>query len=75
VGILVTEVFLCWKYRKGTGNILNNPTPLWKSLPYAIFFTVIAVTWLYLRFKKNRTKKYPIELDEIKGGASKKTIV
>jgi len=59
VGILTTEFMLCWKYRKNTGNILNNPTPLWVSIPWAIFFITIAVTWVYLRFKPDRTKKFP----------------
>ena len=59
VGILATEFFLCWKYRKNTGNIRDAPTPLWISVPWALFFITLAVTWLYLRFKKDRTKKYP----------------
>lgn len=63
VGILCTETLLCFKYRKDTGNILNNPTPLWVSIPWALFFISITVTWLYLRFKPDRTRKYPPELD------------
>lgn len=58
VGILVTETLICYKYRKGTGNILDNPTPLWVSIPWAITFGFMAVFWIFLRFKPNRTKKY-----------------
>lgn len=58
VGILATESILSYKYREGTGNIQNAPTPLWVSLPWGMFIGSICVYWLYLRFKKNRTKKY-----------------
>jgi len=55
----VTEAITCWKYRRGSGNILYNPTPLWVSIPWAAFFLTIICTWVYLRFKPGRTKKYP----------------
>ena len=58
VGILITEITLVYKYRKGTGNILHNPTPLIVSIPWAIFFGLIGFYWCYLRFKPDRTKKY-----------------
>jgi len=58
VGILLTEGFVCYKYRKGTGNIMDNPTPLWVSLPWGITFGSMLVFWCYLRFKKDRVKKY-----------------
>lgn len=58
VGILITEIILVYKYREGTGNLLDNPTPLLVSIPWAIFLGFIGFYWLYLRFKPDRTKKY-----------------
>ena len=61
--MLMSESICCWKYRHGTGNILDNPTPLYISIPWAAFLIWMAVTWLYLRFKPGHTVKY-IELEE-----------
>lgn len=58
VGILCTESILCYKYREGTGNIQKVPTPLYISVPWAITLAMMGAYWLYLRFKKNRTKKF-----------------
>lgn len=58
VGILITESIISYKYREGTGNIKDDPTPLYISVPWGIFFGLIGFYWLYLRFKKDRTKKY-----------------
>jgi hypothetical protein len=59
----MVESIVCYKYREGTGNILDNPTPLYISVPWAIFFIYITVTWLYLRFKPGHTVKF-IEIED-----------
>lgn len=58
VGTLTTEAILCYKYRKGTGNIMYGPTPLYISLPWAIYLGFTIFFWLYLRFKPGATKKF-----------------
>ena len=58
VGILICETVCSYKYREGTGNLLDNPTPLYISIPWSIFFAWMALTWLYLRFKPGHTVKH-----------------
>jgi hypothetical protein len=58
VGILLTETITCYKYRKGTGNLLDNPTPIWVTIPWILTFGFMVFFWLYLRFKPDRTKKF-----------------
>jgi hypothetical protein len=58
VGLLVTEGITCYKYRKGTGNILDNATPLYISIPWAAYFIFTVFFWLYLRFRPGHTVKY-----------------
>jgi len=58
VGVLITEAITCYKYRGDTGNINDVPTPLYISVPWAVFFGWICFTWLYLRFKPGHTVKY-----------------
>ena len=57
--ILVTEIILCYKYRAGTGNLLDNPTPWYIWGPWTITIVSCVVFWFYLRFKKDHTVKYP----------------
>jgi len=59
VAVLLTESIICWKYRLGTGNILDEPTPMYIWLPWSIGFASCASFWFYLRFKKGHTVKYP----------------
>lgn len=62
VAILFSEMILCWKYRKGTSHIQENAvTPIYIWLPWTVFFLGIGAYWLYLRFKKGHTTKYPIQ--------------
>lgn len=56
---LFTEVVVVWKYREGTGNILDNPTPAYIWLPWTLGFVAMTSYWLYLRFKPDHTVKYP----------------
>ena len=59
VGILLTESILCYKYRFGTGNLhLDAVTPLYITIPWAIYLGTSLSFWLYLRFKPFRTKKF-----------------
>jgi hypothetical protein len=67
VGILITEIMLVYKYREGTGHLHTDPTPLYISIPWAIFFGTIGSFWFYLRFLyKNRTKKF-LDKPPVKG--------
>ena len=69
VGILITEIMLVYKYREGTGHLLGDPTPLYISIPWAIFFGTIGSFWFYLRFiYKNRTKKF-LDNPPVKGSS------
>ena len=58
VGILITESIIAYKYRYGTGNLQDEPTPLYISVPWSIFLGMIGSYWLYLRFKPDRTRKF-----------------
>lgn len=60
-GILFTEALVCWRYRFGTGHILDNPTPIYIWLPWTLFFVFLFVYWVYLRFGSRYTPKYPGE--------------
>lgn len=59
VGILITELILCYKYREGTGNIVDAPTPVYIWLPWITTIVSCALYWFYLRFKKGHSVKYP----------------
>ncbi len=59
VGVLLTELIVCWKYREGTGNILWNPTPVYIWLPWTVGMGALVGYWAYLRFKPDHTVKYP----------------
>jgi hypothetical protein len=62
VGILATEALLCWKYREDTGHIIMDAvTPAYIYMPWIIGFSSILIFWLYLRFKKGHTIKYPLD--------------
>ena len=57
--ILLTEIILCYKYRKDTGNLLDNPTPFYIWFPWSFTIVSCIVFWFYLRFKQGHTVKYP----------------
>ena len=59
VGILTSEMILAYKYREGTGNLLDNPTPWYIWLPWSAALIAGVAFWFYLRFKKGHTVKYP----------------
>ena len=59
VGVLVSECIMCYKYREGTGNILDNPTPFYIWGPWSFVFIFLSGMWLHLRFKSDATVKYP----------------
>ena len=59
VGVLLTEIITCWKYREGTGNLSDAPTPLYISIPWSIGLGALVGYWGYLRFKPDHTVKYP----------------
>jgi len=57
--MIMTEGFVCYKYRVGTGHITDTPTPLYISIPWIGSALAIAFGFLYLRFKPGHTQKYP----------------
>jgi len=57
--ILFTEIILCWKYRAGTGNLIDAATPIYVWLPWTAVFVGCIIFWFYLRFRKGHTVKYP----------------
>ena len=59
VGLLLSELILCWRYREGTGNIIWAPTPLYIWGSWAGTFVVLVLLWFYLRFKNGASEKYP----------------
>lgn len=73
VAILFTEALTSYKYREGTGNLLNNPTPVYVWLPWAIVAVCCFSFWVYLRFRPDRTRKFlnepPKAVKEIANGA------
>jgi len=50
---------MCYKYRVGTGNITDAPTPFYIWGPWSFAFLSIAAFWVHLRFKEGHTVKYP----------------
>jgi hypothetical protein len=54
----LVEVLISWKFRHDTGNITDNPTPLYISLPWIIVGTVCLLYYLKLRFGSRVTTKY-----------------
>ena len=52
-------MILAYKYREGTGNLIDAPTPWYSSFPWTAFFVAGVTYWFYLRFKKGHTVKYP----------------
>ena len=58
-GILFSEMILAYKYREGTGNLQDVPTPIYIWLPWTATMAAGIAYWFYLRFKKGHTIKYP----------------
>lgn len=60
VAIFVLETAVVYKYRANADYVYwDAPTPLYVSLPWALFYGGLFVNWLYLRFfYKFRTKKF-----------------
>ena len=52
-------MILAFKYREGTGNLIDAPTPIYIWLPWSASLVGSIVWWFYLRFKKDHTVKYP----------------
>lgn len=59
VGLLATELVVIYKYREGTGNLLNDPTPWYIWVPWSLSILSLFAFWIYLRFKPDHTVKYP----------------
>ena len=52
-------MLLAYKYREGTGNLMDVPTPIYIWLPWSSVLLGGVIFWFYLRFKKGHTVKYP----------------
>lgn len=57
--ILCTEMLIAYKYRKDTGHLTDDPTPIYIWLPWLTGLSMCSGFYLYLRFKKDHTVKYP----------------
>ena len=57
--ILFTEMLISYKYRKGTGHLTDDPTPIYIWLPWSAGLIALTAGWFYLRFKPDHTVKYP----------------
>ena len=59
IGIIIIECAVSYKFRLGTGNMIEDAeTPLYITIPWVIGASSLAGFYLYLRFKKGRTKKF-----------------
>ena len=59
-GLIFCEGLLCWKTRMGTGRIVfDGVLPIYWKIFWAVAISFTVGFWLYLRFKKDRTTKYP----------------
>ena len=52
-------MILAYKYREGTGNLIDAPTPWYIWIPWTVALLGGVTFWFYLRFKKGHTIKYP----------------
>lgn len=62
--ICFTEAFISLKYIGDAGNIMDNPTPLYISIPWITIIAGSICYYLYLRLKPDHTTKYPLEYYE-----------
>lgn len=62
IALMTSEFFMCYKYRADTGHINHDAvTPFYIWGPWTFVTLWMLWTWLYLRFKKGHTTKYPID--------------
>ena len=59
MGILVTEILIAYKYRRGTGHISDDPTPWYIWMPWSFGILFCIGFWMYLRLKPDHSIKYP----------------
>ena len=57
-GVCILEATISYKFRHGTGNLLDNPTPLYITIPWIITLLGLTAFYLHLRLRTNRTTKY-----------------
>lgn len=62
---ILTEALVCYKYSADSTHIADTPTPLYIAIPWIGSILYLIVGYLYLRFKPDRTVKYPGVFDEV----------
>ena len=82
-GVITLESVISWKFRHDTGNIQDEPTPFYISIPWVVTVAIFIGYYLYLRFHPQKITKYGDSAWEIeqrkkkaaleKGEDSKKT--
>lgn len=60
--VLCTETIMCYKFRKDGANIQDTPTPLYISIPWILGWVILYSHYFYLRFRTDRTTKYPSKI-------------
>lgn len=60
--IVLAELFLSTKFIQDAGNIIYDAkTPFYIWVPWTAFISYCFIEYFYLRFKQDRTTKYPLE--------------
>jgi phosphatidylserine synthase 2 len=58
-GITFIEFLVSWKFRNGAGNmVMDAEWPIYITVPWITTIILFASTYIYLRFKKDRTTIY-----------------
>lgn len=64
ISIIIIECVVSYKFRLGTGNMVEGAeTPLYIIIPWVLAIGISGGFYLYLRFKKDRTKKFKEPLE------------
>lgn len=73
IAVILLEIATSYKFRKGTKNMNEDAeTPWYIILPWSIILTTMLSFYLYLRFKKDRTKKFIVVPEKSKEAEKKK---
>ena len=58
LAIILLETLCSIKFSKNAGHMLDNPTPLYISIPWEILIASCGSFYVYLRYKKGATTIY-----------------
>ena len=59
--ICLIEILITIKFHEGSPNYLDNPTPLYVIIPWAVVLVLSFGMYFYQRFRPGHTEKYPKE--------------